>query len=278
MAVQYVDLHLHSPASDGQWTPETLPPAAAELGLQALALTDHDEIAGVPGMAAACAAAGIALIPGVEISTTFEGVGYHMLAYGLDLQHPAVQETFGRVRRYYDEMCRTALAELAGRGQPLDVEKSPALAGPALKVYHLVAALVAQGYAENQTKAYALCNEVGARYGWTPTMAEALDLAHQAGGVGLIAHPGRAEPGFTAASAATLDRMRAAGLDGVECFHSYHSAANVAFYLTYAERHGMLIGAGSDSHGPGTGPRPLTAWPAVQCRALLERCGFAVAG
>ena len=277
MAVQFVDLHMHSPASDGFWTPETLPAAAAELGLGAIALADHDEISGVAPLTAACALRDIRVIPAVEVSILFEKTGYHLLLYNIDLQHPAIADTFAGVRRYYDAMCRSALEELARRGKPLDPEKSPALRGDALKVYHLVAALVGQGYAENMTKAYALCQEVGAHYGWTLPLEEAAHLAHTAGGVAVIAHPGRAEPGFTIADAATLDHMRAAGLDGIECFHSFHSAAAIAFYLTYAQRHDMLIGTGSDSHGPDKSPRPLTAWPAVHCRALLERCGIAVA-
>jgi predicted metal-dependent phosphoesterase TrpH len=169
------------------------------------------------------------------------------------------------------------VAELARRGKPLDLEKNPALRGDVVKVYHLVAALVDQKYAENMTQAYAICNEVGAHYGWNLPMEEAIALGRQAGGVSVIAHPGRAEPGFTAATGPVLDRMRAIGLDGVEAFHSYHTARDVAFYQTYAQQHGMLIGTGSDSHGPGQSPRMLTAWPAVECRALLERCGFAVA-
>ncbi|MGI8588691.1 MAG: PHP domain-containing protein [Chloroflexia bacterium] len=274
MAVRFVDLHMHSPASDGFWTPRTLPPAAAELGLDVIALTDHDEIAGVPEMAEACRAYDIQVIPGVEISVTFEKVGYHMLAYGVDLQNPALVETFAGVRSYYDEMCRNAVAELARRGKPLDPEKSPAMQGDALKVYHLVAALIENGYAENMSKAYALCNEVGAQYGWQPPMEEAIRLVHGAGGVAVIAHPGRAEPGFSPAREQQLDAMRAFGLDGVEVFHTFHTAADVAFYLNYAERHDMLIGTGSDSHGPGQSNRMLTKWPAVHSRALLERCGL----
>ena len=277
MSVRFVDLHMHSPASDGFWTPETLPPAARDLGLDVIALTDHDEVAGVAAITAACRPYGIAVIPGVEISTHFENVGYHMLLYGIDLQNPRLVDTFTTVRRYYNDMCRNAVAELARRGKPLDLDKNPALRGDVVKVYHLVAALVDQKYAENMTQAYAICNEVGAHYGWNLPMEEAIALGRQAGGVSVIAHPGRAEPGFTAATGPVLDRMRAIGLDGVEAFHSYHTARDVAFYQTYAQQHGMLIGTGSDSHGPGQSPRMLTAWPAVECRALLERCGFTVA-
>jgi 3',5'-nucleoside bisphosphate phosphatase len=277
MSVEFVDLHMHSPVSDGFWTPKTLPPAAAELGLGAIALADHDEVAGVPDMIAACRPYGIQVIPAVEVSTYFEKTGYHMLLYNVDLRNEALAGAFAEARRYYNEMCRNAVDELARRGKPLDPEKSPALRGDIVKVYHLVAALIENGYAENMSQAYGICNEVGAHYGWSLQMEEAIALGHQAGAVAVIAHPGRAEPGFTAASAAVLDGMRAVGLDGVECFHSYHSAADVAFYLTYAQQHDMLVSTGSDTHGPGKSGRMLTRWPAALSRALLERCGVMVA-
>lgn len=271
-----VDLHLHSPASDGAWTPKTLPPAAAELGIKVLALTDHDEIAGIAAMADSCRAYGIQLIPAAELSTHFNGVGYHMLAYNLDLGNERLQSMVAGARRYYEEMVRNALSELERQGKVMDPEKSSALNNGPLKLYHLVWALVENGYAQNHSEAYGICNQVGAYYGWSLPMEEAIDLVHGAGGIAVIAHPGRAEPGFTAATAEALDGMRAAGLDGLEVFHSYHSPANIAFYLTYAEKHHMLIGCGSDSHGPGKSARMLTPWPATTCRRLLEVCGVAV--
>ena len=270
-----VDLHMHSPHSDGHWTPETLPPAAQALSLRVVALTDHDEIAGIPAMAAALAAQGIHLIPAVEVSTQFQGIGFHLLLYNINLAHPELRARFDHVRALYDDMARRGLAELARRGKPLDPARSPLLAAASgLKIYHLVAALVTQGYARHGGEAYGLCKEVGVSFAWSLPMEEALALAHAAGGVGVIAHPGRAEPGFTAATRAHLDGMVAAGLDGVECFHSFHRAADVAFYLKYAEEKGLLVGCGSDTHGPGPSPRQLTPWPSTFCRALLERCGF----
>lgn len=277
MAVRYVDLHMHSPVSDGFWTTENLPAAARALDLEVLALTDHDDIAGVPAMTAACAAHGIRVIPAVEVSTHFEGVGYHLLLYNIDLQNEALAGYFAAGRRHYNVMCQQAIAEFARRGKPLDPGRSLQLQGDAVKVYHLVAALIEHKYAENMSQAYGMCNEVGVFYNWSLPLAEAISMGQAAGGLSIIAHPGRAEPGFTAATELVLDGMRAVGLDGIECFHSFHTAANVAFYLTYAQRYGLLIGAGSDSHGPGQSPRPLTAWPAVQCRELLERCGVEVA-
>jgi predicted metal-dependent phosphoesterase TrpH len=270
-----VDLHMHSPLSDGQWTPATLPPAAHALALRVIALTDHDEILGVPAMAQAAAAYGIACIPAVEVSTRFQGIGFHLLLYGIDLQHPALQAKFTQVRTMYDVMIASAMHELARLGKPLDPQRDPRLAAPTgRKVYHLVDALTVQGFAPNYREAYELCKQAGASYIWQPPMAEMLALAHEAGGVGVIAHPGRAEAGFTATTRDHLDAMVAIGLDGVEAYHSFHRPADVTFLLQYAAEKGLLVGCGSDSHGPGPGPSPLTAWPATHCQALLERCGF----
>jgi 3',5'-nucleoside bisphosphate phosphatase len=271
-----VDLHMHSPASDGQWTPKTLPPAAAELGIKVLALTDHDEILGIAAMAESCRAYGIHLIPAVELSTYFAGVGYHMLAYNLDLGNARLQSKLAEGRRYYEEMVLNAVDQLRRQGKEMDPEKSAALTNRPLKLYHLVSALIENGHAKNGYEAYGIANSAGAHFGWSQPMEEAIALVHEAGGLAVIAHPGRAEPGFTAATADALDGMRAAGLDGVEVFHSYHTPVDIAFYLTYAEKHDMLIGCGSDTHGPGQSKRMLTPWPAATCRRLLEACGVAV--
>ncbi len=268
---------MHSPVSDGHWTVKTLPPAAHDLGLRIVALTDHDDTAGVADMAQACAAYGIHLIPAVEVSTHFQSIGFHLLLYGIDIHNPELQARFDNARALYDWMVRDAMGKLAARGKPLDPERSPQLgASQGLKLYHLVDALVTHGYAANMSQAYGLCMEVGASYCWSLPMEEAIAIGHAAGGVAVIAHPRRAEPGFTVPTAAVLDGMVAAGLDGVEVFHSYHRAPDVAFLLQYAESRSLLIGCGSDSHGPGPSPRPLTAWPAARCRALLARCGVLV--
>lgn len=278
-ATSVVDLHMHSPVSDGHWTVKTLPPAAQALGLRVVALTDHDDTAGVPAMAQACAAYGIHLIPAVEVSTHFQGIGFHLLLYNIDVDHPDLRARFDNARALYDWMVRDAMGKLAARGKPLDPERSPQLgAETGLKLYHLVDALVAHGYAANMSQAYGQCMEVGASYCWSLPLEEAVALGHAAGGVAVIAHPGRAEPGFTPTTRAHLDAMVTAGLDGVEVFHSYHRAADVAFLLQYAEERDLLIGCGSDSHGPGPSPRPLTAWPVTRCRALLARCGVELEG
>jgi predicted metal-dependent phosphoesterase TrpH len=278
-ATSVVDLHMHSPVSDGHWTVKTLPPAAQALGLRVVALTDHDDTAGVPAMAQACAAYGIHLIPAVEVSTHFQGIGFHLLLYNIDVDHPDLRARFDNARALYDWMVRDAMGKLEARGKPLDPERSPQLgAETGLKLYHLVDALVAHGYAANMSQAYGQCMEVGASYCWSLPLEEAVARGHAAGGVAVIAHPGRVEPGFTPTTRAHLDAMVTAGLDGVEVFHSYHRAADVAFLLQYAEERDLLIGCGSDSHGPGPSPRPLTAWPVTRCRALLARCGVELEG
>ena len=269
-----VDLHMHSPVSDGHWTAETLPPAAQALGIRVLALTDHDDTAGVAGMTVAAAAYGIHVIPAVEVSTHFEGSGFHLLLYGVDINNPDLRAKFDNGRAFYDWMVGRTVEELARQGKPLDPERSPQIAATGgRKLYHLVAALIEQGYAPNMNTAFGLCMAAGASYAWSVPFAEAVALGHGAGGVAVIAHPGRAEPGFTPTTRAHLDGMVAIGLDGVEAYHPYHRPADVTFFLQYAEERGLLVSCGSDTHGPQSHPRLLTAWPAQRCRALLARCG-----
>ena len=271
-----VDLHMHSPISDGFWTTESLPQAAQKLSIKVLALTDHDDTGGVPAMVEACAAVGIYVLPGLEMSTYFNNVGYHMLALNVDLDNPVLQAKIANYRAYYADMVNHAVKELEKQGKPLDPAKSARMNTPHVKLFHLVDALIDNGYAHNKGEAYGICNQVGAWYGWSTPMEEAIQVVHQAGGVAVIAHPGRAEPGFTAADLKALDGMREAGLDGIEVFHPFHSATDVSFYMAYAEEHGMLVSTGSDTHSPTDSRRKLTAWPANLSQKLLEACGIQV--
>ncbi|MFN8566773.1 MAG: hypothetical protein U0Z44_04465 [Kouleothrix sp.] len=101
---------------------------------------------------------------------------------------------------------------------------------------------------------------------------EVIAVAHQLGGVAVLAHPGRAKGIYAIpASAADIAAMAEAGLDGLEAYYPAHSAEQRAFYRQLAQRHRLLITGGSDSHGP---EQPLAQWPAEWCAAFLERMGL----
>jgi hypothetical protein len=107
-----------------------------------------------------------------------------------------------------------------------------------------------------------------------PTVPEVIAAAHSAGGVALIAHPGRSKGVYAIpADAADIAAFVAAGIDGIEVFYPAHTAAQIDFYLSQAQQHGLLISGGSDSHHP---DQPLARWDALHMLPLLRRVGLPV--
>jgi predicted metal-dependent phosphoesterase TrpH len=250
----FADLHLHTNFSDGTYTPEELAAQGRAHGLAAMALTDHDTVAGCPRMAAACESLGIEFIAGTELTAEHNGVEVHLLGYCLDLQN----ETFLKELTRFQDVRRKRIIEMTGKlndlGVPLTAEKVFALANcrsPGRP--HVARALVQEGFCATLDEAFErfLRNN---RPAWVPkfkmSAATAIDLIHLADGVAVMAHPGLNRTDDV------IPEVVAAGLDGLECFHSKHSSATSNHYLQIADQFGLLVSGGSDCHGMNKG-KPL---------------------
>lgn len=245
-----IDLHMHSTASDGSDAPEAVVALAERNGVRVIALTDHDCLDGIPPAAARAEAAGIRLIPGVELSVHEEGTDVHLLAYGFEPTDPAFVAAIARYREARRERARKILARLKGLGIRIPLETVEEIAqGGALGRPHVAEALLRGGFVET-------FNEAFQRYLGTHAPAyvakaivrleEASQVVREAGGVTVLAHPG------------TLNRdhlipgWARRGLDGIEVWHSKHDPAAIARYRDYARIHGLLMTGGSDYHGERT--------------------------
>ena len=272
-----VDLHMHTTASDGRYTPEELAKAASELGLAVIALADHDRVDNVRPLQEEAARYGIHVIPAVEVSCVWDGTLYHMLVYNVNLTDRRFVGTLEEARDRYSEICEKGLQELANKGKPID----PAILrvchrGQPIAPYHVFQAIIKHEYAPNMKEAHELAKTVGVDFLSWPDMHDMIRDARETGAIPMLAHPARAEPGFNPPNQQTLDSMLEAGLMGFEVWHPYHSAYDVAWYLKLCTDRGLLTSAGSDTHAPNQTPRKLTQWPARYSRALLERCGIAL--
>lgn len=256
------DLHLHTYFSDGTYSPEELVAQAQRQDLQALALTDHDTVEGCPRTAAACLAVGIEFIPGTELTAEQDGHEIHILGYGFDLENPKFLNEIGKFQAVRQNRIREMVQRLNQINVPLQAEAVFALANcRAPGRPHVARALVQAGLVGSLDEAFERFLKKN-RPAWVPkfkmSASNATELIHQSGGVAVMAHPGLNR------SDEVIPAMVEAGLDGIECFHTKHSASMAQHYLQIAERFRLLVTGGSDCHGLSKG-RPLIGSVRLAC-------------
>lgn len=253
-AAGYVDLHAHSTASDGTATPEELVLAAAAAGLTAIALTDHDTVAGVAEARRAGEAHGVGVVQGVELSATDAEQELHLL--GLHLMHVSeVERDLAALRAERTTRAERMVAQLNALGVPVTLAGVMEMAGTgAVGRPHVARALVAGGWARDLRDAFDRYLGAG-RPGYVAkrrlAVADAIALVHRAGGIAVYAHPG------ASGTRAHLEQLARAGLDGVEVLHPSHSADDVARLGALAAHFSLVRSGGSDWHGAREGPRIL---------------------
>jgi predicted metal-dependent phosphoesterase TrpH len=250
----FVDLHSHSTASDGSKTPTALVAAAKAAGLVAIALTDHDTMAGVAEATAAGTAAGVRVVPGVELSAVDDDREVHLL--GLHIDRPDVLDDALRTFRAAREArAREIVEKLNALGVTITFDDVIAHAGDAaIGRPHVARVLIEGGWARDSRDAFDRYLGAG-RPAYVPkhrlSVGEAIALCHAGGGIAVLAHPGadgRRE---------LLERYAMLGLDGVEVRHPGHSAEDVNRLGALAGFLGLLPSGGSDWHGASDGARVL---------------------
>jgi len=250
----FADLHLHTNYSDGTFTPEELAAHGKKNNLTAMSLTDHDTVEGCARMAAACEVEGVEFITGTELTTELQGNELHLLGYGIDVQNQKLLTETSKFQQVRQNRIREMVARLNELGVPLQVDAVFTLANcrsPGRP--HVARALVQAGLCGSLDEAFERYLKVH-RPAWVPkfkiSAVQAIALVHQAGGVAVMAHPGLNR------TDEVIPEMVAAGLDGIECFHSKHSQSTSNHYLQMAARYGLLVTGGSDCHGLSKG-KPL---------------------
>jgi predicted metal-dependent phosphoesterase TrpH len=252
MSLQY-DLHCHSLASDGTLTPAGLVRAAHTAGVQVLALTDHDTTDGIREAAGCAAPLGLQLIPGVEISVTWQSLTVHILGLNVDPGCAVLQAGLQRIREFRGRRATEIARRLDRAGITGSYAGAVALAkGRIIGRTHFARYLVEQGYAGSLREVYRhylVQGKPGHVRGVWATLEEALGWITAAGGLAVIAHPARYR-----LSAGKLRRLigefREAGGAGMEVVSGSHTRDNVTAMAGYARAGGLLASRGSDYHGP----------------------------
>ena len=245
--MKFADLHLHTSFSDGTFTPEELVLQAQKNGLSCIALTDHDTVQGCARAAAACAPVLIEFIPGTELTAEHDDTEVHILGYFLDTQNQTLLAEIAKFQAVRKQRIYEMVARINEIGVPLKVEAVFALANcesPGRP--HVARTLVKEGLTRNLDEAFERFLKKG-RPAWVPkakmSARESVDLIHQAGGLAVMAHPGLNRTDDI------IPGLVAAGMDGIECFHTKHSTQMAERYLEIADRFHLLVTGGSDCHG-----------------------------
>lgn len=246
-----IDLHTHSTASDGTTPPDVLVREAAEVGLDVVALTDHDTTGGWD-RAADARPAGLRLVRGAEISCRAEGISLHLLGYLFDPSYAPLADRLAEVRDSRDGRARRMVDLLAADGHPVTWEQVSGLADGTVGRPHVAGALIQSGLVSSIEEAFTP-EWIGTRgrY-WAPKVdldvLEAIGLVRDAGGVTVFAHPSASSRGRTVSDDVIRD-MAAAGLDGLEVDHVDHSADAREHLRLLAAELDLLTTGSSDYHG-----------------------------
>jgi predicted metal-dependent phosphoesterase TrpH len=244
------DLHVHSTASDGTDPPAEVMRRAARAGLDVVALTDHDTVA---GHAEARAAAGpVALLPGMELSCRLDGRSLHMLAYLFDADQPELAAELTRIRDDRVLRARAMVDKLAGLGVNVSWGQVAAIAGQAVVGRpHIARAMADSGAIASPREAFTRDwiadggRAYVGRYALDPVRA--IDLVRAAGGVTVLAHPRAGRD--TWVTNEQITRLAAVGLAGLEVFHPDQSEAERARLIALAHDLALVPTGGSDDHG-----------------------------
>lgn len=275
-----IDLHLHTFQSDGVWTPVELIDHLADQQIRVAAVCDHDTQRSVVEAIEYGKRRGVYIIPGVEVTVRHDDRQWHMLVYGIrpdDERDDA--NAFLALMKQQEDTLRTMAEDSRNRvettGRPL-----PSLAeivgdGKMWTYPEVLGAMIRDGHAPNLTVAANLITELGGRFNSDVPIEDVVEAAHAAGGVCVMAHPGRPDLG-PAMNADSLKKLLSdAPIDGLECHYRTYTDKVTAMFRGLAGEHGLVMSAGSDSHGLNTPVNPRR-YRAIWAKSLLERLGVDV--
>lgn len=270
-----VDLHIHSHASDGQIAPSAVVRAAVAGRLDVIALTDHDTAAGLREAMDAARGQPLAFVPGVELSSMEDGNEIHVLGYFVDPDAASLRAHEGHAGDRRAGRMREMVQKLQAQGVGVEMDDVLRIAGPeaaSLGRPHLARALQQGGHTRSVGEAFDLyLKDGGSAFVPTefPTVREAIDTIHAAGGVAVWAHPD------LEVFERQVRNFAGWGLNGIECFRPNTPPVESMLFDRVARDLGLFRTGGSDWHGPHRGKLGDWAVRSEEVRELLESRGVA---
>jgi 3',5'-nucleoside bisphosphate phosphatase len=244
-----INLHSHSNFSDGTLPPAQLAAEAAKARITFFSLTDHDISLGWDELESCLKTLKITYIYGIELSTS-QHDNLHILGYGVNLKDPVFLEKLAGFREKRIERLRKIIALLKEQGLDVSFDELKIASGHTYGRPHIADLLKNKGLVKSRQKAFEKYIAFG-KPAYVPPcgpgIEEAIKTIKDAGGLAVLAHPG------VIRNIMDLAAWKEMGLDGIEAFYPAHSNALTREFLGLAEKHGLLVTAGTDFHGPGSG-------------------------
>ena len=250
--MKYIDLHIHTAASDGTDTPAAAVEKAAALGLAAISLTDHDSVSGVAEAMAAGERLGVEVVPGIEVSSDYRDNNIHVLGYFIDIHTPTLRPVLDWVRNERDARNQKMAAMFAADGFDVSMEILEQLYPNAvIGRPHFAEYLMHKGYTASVKEGFDKYLEVGRPY-YLPKeripLARAAEVIREAGGIPVLAHPLQYHYPENEVIE-MIEYAKSVGIQALECYYSEYSPEEQAWMLAQAERYAMGVSGGSDYHG-----------------------------
>jgi len=245
--LKYADLHVHTNESDGTSSPEKLVKDVSRAGLYAVGIVDHDTVNALAPAISAAKTYGIEVIPGIELTSQYEGQEIHILGYFIDYHDQSLLEKLALVRQNRVERVIKIVSNLKEMGLDLDPQAVFDISGNAtVGRMHVARALVEEGLVGSTNEAFQkYIGDKSPAYvlGFKFSPAEAIKLIKDSGGVAVLAHP------YIIHNDDLIPQFAKDGLMGLEAYYPEHSQSMVNFYLNLAKELGLLVTGGSDFHG-----------------------------
>lgn len=251
-----IDLHIHTVASDGCWTPQKLLEEICGAHISAFAVTDHDSTDSIAPTAALAWEASLSFLPGVEISTTFHGALYHILGYGIDYLNQDLELFLAHNRRLMNQKDDDSIKLLIDQGYSINIEEYLQYQNdPVRGGWKALNFLVDAGLCRDAGDFFSslFSGDFSVPFPIFPSPADVIAVIKKAGGIPILAHPGGNFGGDLNKSnhnlELTLEQFMEQGIEGLECYHPSHDRQVTEDCLQWCRRNRLFITGGSDCHG-----------------------------
>ena len=251
--MSFADLHVHSSFSDGTMTPSEILSVAQNEDISLLSITDHNVIQGAAELMRLARGTGVQCVSGVELDTLCDGVDFHILGYDFDLSDRTFAGRVSSNRARLDMISEILISRMERDYDNISLRDFKKYTCPnGLGGWPALHYFMEAGITQSLREGFSLYEQYGAGYDCVsfPGIGEACRWIHEAGGIAVLAHPGRVIPNDdTVLFESRLRELVSMGLDGIECFYPSHSDEVTDICLKICGQLGLVVTAGSDSHG-----------------------------